>query len=86
MGAPSLPACLLPPPLHPSHACLQWLVGAFLLSSGWRLAQALAAGGGGLRLQDAGFAGLAAWALWTGAEGPLALAIMAGQLLAAVVS
>lgn len=69
-----------------THPCLQWLVSAFFVSSGWRLAQGLLHERREVRVQDACFAGLAAWALYVGAEVPMALAIMAGQLAAAVIS
>ncbi|KAL4448912.1 hypothetical protein ABPG77_007629 [Micractinium sp. CCAP 211/92] len=62
----------------------QWLVCAFALSALWRLVNQLQAGGA-VRPQELGFAGLACWALYKGAEVPLALMIMAAQLVAALI-
>lgn len=63
----------------------QWLVGAFGVSALWRLVNQLQ-GGGAVRPQEVAFAGLAGWALYKQAEVPLALMIMAAQLVAALVS
>lgn len=63
----------------------QWLVAAFGVASIWRLVRG-AQGGGGVRLQNAAFAALAAWAFYGRQEAPIALAIMAGHMMAEVVS
>lgn len=43
-------------------------MGAFELAALWRLSQPLRGGGGGVRLQEVAFAGLAAWALYAKAS------------------
>ena len=60
-------------------------MAAFGVGSLWKLAQGLQ-GGGGVRPQNAAFAALAAWALYARQELPVSLAIMAGHMLAEVVS
>lgn len=49
--------------MHANTWLLQWLVAAFGLSATWRMVQQLLHGGG-VRVQEAAFAGLAGWALY----------------------